>query len=71
MPRWDRVRGRLDEELDRFVPTGFRDEDELAVLMVESLDGPEPGVPDLTLGSEADHLVAAEVDEGHDFSPGP
>ena len=71
VPRWDRVRGRLDEELDRLVPSGLMGEHEFAALMVESLDRPEPGVPDLTLGSEADHLVAAEVDEGHDFSAGP
>ena len=46
-------------------------EHELAVPVVESLDGPEPGVPDLSLRGEADHLVAAEVDEGHHLHPGP
>ena len=46
-------------------------EHELAVPVVESLNGSEPGIPDLALGCEANHLVAAEMDEGHDFSPGP
>ena len=71
VPRRDRIRRRLDEELDRLVPLSLGGEHELAVPVVQSLDGPEPGVPDLALGREADHLVAAEVDEGHHFSPGP
>ena len=71
VPRRDRVRRRLNEELDRLVPLCLGGEHELAVLVVQSLDGPEPGVPDLALGGETDHLVAAEVDEGHHLRPGP
>ena len=71
VPRRDRIRSRLHEELDWLFPRSLGSEHELAVLVVESLDRPEPGVPDLAFGREADHLVAAEVDEGHHFSTGP
>ena len=39
--------------------------------VVKALHGPETGIPDLALGSEADHLVSTEVDESHHFSTGP
>ncbi len=71
VPGWNRIRSRLDEELDRLASVSLGGEDELAVSVVESLDGPELGVPDLALGREADQLVTAEVDEGHHFPAGP
>ena len=61
----------LHEELNRSASQRLGGEDELTVPVVQALHGQASGVPDLTLGGEADHLVASEVDEGRHLGPGP